>query len=49
MWQYRKDVSIDKLKSLLPKFKTLPLSEGIKKVYNKISNVWVKYIIIKII
>jgi GDP-L-fucose synthase len=35
--QYRKDVSIDKLKGLLPKFKTLPLSEGIKKVYDKIS------------
>ena len=35
--QYRKDVSIDKLKGLLPDFKTLPLSEGIKKVYDKIS------------
>lgn len=35
--QYRKDVSIDKLKGLLPKFKTLPLVEGIKKVYDKIS------------
>ena len=35
--QYRKDVSIDKLKGLLPRFKTLPLSEGIKKVYDKIS------------
>ena len=35
--QYRKDVSIDKLKSLLPMFKTLPLGEGIKKVYDKIS------------
>ena len=35
--QYRKDVSIDKLKGLLPEFKTLPLREGIKKVYDKIS------------
>ena len=35
--QYRKDVSINKLKGLLPKFKTLPLVEGIKKVYDKIS------------
>lgn len=35
--QYRKDVSIEKLKGLLPKFKTLHLGEGIKKVYDKIS------------
>jgi GDP-L-fucose synthase len=35
--QYRKDVSIDKLKSLLPNFKPLPLHKGIKKVYDKIS------------
>lgn len=35
--QYRKDVSINKLKSLLPEFKTISLSEGIKKVYDKIS------------
>jgi len=35
--QYRKDVSIEKLKGLLPNFKTLPLSKGIKKVYDKIS------------
>lgn len=35
--QYRKDVSIEKLKSLLPNFKTLPLGKGIKKVYDKIS------------
>jgi len=35
--QYRKDVSIDKLKSLLPTFKTLSLEKGIKKVYDKIS------------
>jgi len=35
--QYRKDVSINKLKSLLPDFKTIPLSKGIKKVYDKIS------------
>lgn len=35
--QYRKDVSIDKLKNLLPNFKTIPLSLGIKKVYDKIS------------
>ena len=31
--QYRKDVSIDKLKSLLPNFNPLPLSEGIKLIY----------------
>jgi GDP-L-fucose synthase len=35
--QYRKDVSIDKLKNLLPDFKTISLGEGIKKVYDKIS------------
>ena len=35
--QYRKDVSIEKLKSLLPNFKTLYLGKGIKKVYDKIS------------
>tara|TARA_R100000951_G_scaffold112169_2_gene112109 strand:+ start:827 stop:1720 length:894 start_codon:yes stop_codon:yes gene_type:complete len=35
--QYRKDVSIERLKGLLPNFKTLSLSEGIKKVYDKIS------------
>lgn len=35
--QYRKDVSINKLKSLLPQFKTISLEEGIKKVYDKIS------------
>ena len=32
--QYRKDVSIEKLKTLLPGFNPLPLSEGIKMVYN---------------
>lgn len=32
--QYRKDVSIEKLKSLLPDFSPLKLSEGIKMVYN---------------
>jgi GDP-L-fucose synthase len=31
--QYRKDVSIEKLKSLLPNFSPLKLSEGIKLVY----------------
>ena len=31
--QYRKDVSIEKLKSLLPKFNPISLSEGIKLVY----------------
>lgn len=31
--QYRKDVSIQKLKSLLPNFEPLSLSEGIKLVY----------------
>jgi GDP-L-fucose synthase len=35
--QHRKDVSISKLKSLLPNFNTIPLSLGIKKVYDKIS------------
>lgn len=35
--QYRKDVSIDKLKNLLPNFKTISLDKGIKKVYDKIS------------
>ena len=35
--QHRKDVSIVKLKSLLPNFKTLSLNQGIKKVYDKIS------------
>jgi GDP-L-fucose synthase len=35
--QYRKDVSIDKLKYLLTDFKPLPFKEGIKKVYDKIS------------
>ena len=35
--QYRKDVSINKLKNLLPDFKTVSLGEGIKKVYDKIS------------
>ena len=32
--QYRKDVSINKLKYLLPDFSPLKLSEGIKLVYN---------------
>lgn len=32
--QHRKDVSIEKLKSLLPNFNPLSLSEGIKLVYN---------------
>jgi nucleoside-diphosphate-sugar epimerase len=31
--QHRKDVSIEKLKSLLPNFSSLKLSEGIKLVY----------------
>jgi len=35
--QYRKDVSIDKLKHLLTDFKPLPFKEGIKRVYDKIS------------
>jgi len=35
--QYRKDVSIDKLKSLLHEFNPLSLEKGIKKVYDKIS------------
>jgi nucleoside-diphosphate-sugar epimerase len=32
--QYRKDVSINKLKSLLIGYNPIPLNEGIKKVYN---------------
>lgn len=32
--QHRKDVSIEKLKTLLPNFSPLSLSEGIKMVYN---------------
>lgn len=32
--QFRKDVDISKLKTLLPTFTTLPLSEGIIKVYS---------------
>ncbi len=35
--QYRKDVSIIKLKSLLPTFHPLSFEKGIKKVYDKIS------------
>jgi GDP-L-fucose synthase len=35
--QYRKDVSIDKLKNLLPNFNTISLGKGIRKVYDKIS------------
>ena len=34
--QYRKDVSSDKMKSLLPHFQFTPFEEGIKKVYQKI-------------
>jgi hypothetical protein len=32
--QHRKDVSIEKLNTLLPNFSPLKLSEGIKLVYN---------------
>lgn len=32
--QYRKDVSIDKLKSLFPKYLPISLSDGIKNIYN---------------
>ena len=35
--QYRKDVSCGKMDKLLPNFKFTPFSEGIKKVYDKIS------------
>jgi len=35
--QYRKDVSITKLKDLLTNFKPLPFNKGIQKVYDKIS------------
>lgn len=35
--QYRKDVSIEKLKHLLPNFKPLQLEKGLKLVYDKIS------------
>jgi GDP-L-fucose synthase len=34
--QYRKDVSINKMKILLPEFKFTPFAEGIKTVYEKI-------------
>ena len=34
--QYRKDVSINKMKTLLPEFKFTPFAEGIKTVYGKI-------------
>lgn len=35
--QYRKDVSSDKLKKLLPQFEFTSFTKGIKKVYDKIS------------
>jgi GDP-L-fucose synthase len=35
--QYRKDVSIEKLKSYFPDFKFTTLEEGIKKIYKKIN------------
>ena len=35
--QFRKDVSSEKLKSLLPEFKFTPFKQGIKTVYDKIS------------
>jgi len=35
--QYRKDVSSERMKNLLPDFKFTPFTEGIKKVYDKIS------------
>lgn len=35
--QYRKDVSIEKLKNEFPNFEYIPLEEGIKRVYDKIS------------
>jgi|TARA_R110000744_G_scaffold196535_2_gene315785 GDP-L-fucose synthase len=35
--QYRKDVSSDKLKELLPQFEFTSFTKGIKKVYDKIS------------
>jgi GDP-L-fucose synthase len=35
--QYRKDVSIDKLKTVIPDFLAIPLFDGIKKTYDKIS------------
>jgi nucleoside-diphosphate-sugar epimerase len=35
--QYRKDVSSNKMISLLPDFKFTPFNKGIKKVYDKIS------------
>lgn len=35
--QFRKDVSSEKLKSLLPKFEFTPFKQGIKTVYDKIS------------
>ena len=35
--QFRKDVSSEKLKTLLPDFKFTPFKQGIKTVYDKIS------------
>jgi GDP-L-fucose synthase len=35
--QFRKDVSIDKLKTIIPDFSPTPLFDGIKETYNKIN------------
>jgi hypothetical protein len=35
--QYRKDVSSEKLKKLLPEFEFINLEKGMKKVYEKIN------------
>lgn len=35
--QYRKDVSIEKLKTLIPDFSAIPLFDGIKETYDKIN------------
>ena len=35
--QFRKDVSIDKMKKIIPNFEFTKFKEGVKKVYDKIS------------
>lgn len=40
--QYRKDVSIEKMKTIIPNFKPTKLFEGIKKTYNIEKEIWKK-------
>lgn len=39
--QFRKDVSIEKMKKIFPNFKTIPLYDGIKKSYSILKQEWV--------